>query len=104
MADPSKIISVVGDLAVKGIDIQARKAFEKKVAELSNEQQEKLAKDILKAKSDSERIALLNAALGQAKSQGALNKIALSRNIGFVILGVGVLALGVALIYTRKKA
>jgi LPXTG-motif cell wall-anchored protein len=45
----------------------------------------------------------MNAAVGQAKSQSALNKIALSRNIGFVILGVGVLALGVALIYTRRK-
>jgi LPXTG-motif cell wall-anchored protein len=103
MADPSKIIQIAGDLAVRGIDTQARKSFQKKVAELSNEQQQKLAADLLKAKTDSERIALMNAAVGQAKSQSALNKIALSRNIGFVILGVGVLALGVALIYTRRK-
>lgn len=104
MADPTQIIRIAGDLAVRGVDNQARKAFEKKVAELTNEQQQKLAADLLKAKTDSERIALMNAAVGQAKSQSAMNKIALSRNIGFVILGVGVLALGVALIYTRKKA
>lgn len=104
MADVSAIIRVAGDLAVRGVDAGARNAYQKKVNELSNEQQQKLAADLLKAKTDSERIALMNAAVGQAKSQSAMNKIALSRNIGFVILGVGVLALGVALIYTRRKA
>jgi LPXTG-motif cell wall-anchored protein len=101
--DPGQIIRIAGDLAIRGVDAGARNAYQKKVNELSNEQQQKLAADLLKAKTDSERIALMNAAVGQAKSQSALNKIALSRNIGFVILGVGVLALGVALIYTRRK-
>jgi LPXTG-motif cell wall-anchored protein len=103
MADVSAIIRIAGDLAVRGVDVGARNAYQKKVNELSNEQQEKLTADLLKAKTDSERIALMNAAVGQAKSQSAMNKIALSRNIGFVILGVGVLALGAALIYTRRK-
>lgn len=94
---------IVGKIGVQVIDSASRRSFEKKVAELSTEQQQKLNADLLKAQNDSQRLAILTAAVGQAKSQSALNKIALSRNIGFVILGVGVLALGVALIYTRRK-
>lgn len=103
MATPNPY-TIIGEIGVKVVDSSARRSYAKKVAELSNEQQQKLAGDLLKAKTDSERRAIMIAALGQAKSQSAMNKIALSRNIGFVILGVGVLALGVALIYTKKKA
>lgn len=100
----ANLYAIIGELGVKVVDSGARRSYAKKVAELSSEQQQKLANDLVKAKTDSERRAIMVAAMGQAKSQGALNKLALSRNIGFVILGIGVLALGVALIYTRKKA
>lgn len=94
---------IVGKIGVQVIDQASRRSFEKKVSELSSEQQQKLNSDLLKAQNETQRLAILTAAVSQSKSQSSMNKIALSRNIGFVILGVGVLALGVALIYTRRK-
>jgi hypothetical protein len=102
MASPNPY-EIVGRVGVVVVDQAARRSYAKKVAELSAEQQQKLNADLLKAQTDAQRLAILNAAVGQARSQSASNKIALSRNIGFIILGVGVLALAVALVYTARK-
>jgi hypothetical protein len=96
-------IRIVGQIGVGAVDQGARRAYEKKVGELSNEQQQKLNADLLRATTDAEKLRILNAATAQARGQSALNKIALSRNIGFIILGVGVLGLAVALVYTARK-
>ncbi len=102
MASPNPY-EIVGRVGVVVVDQAARRSYAKKVAELSAEQQQKLNADLVKAKTEAEKLAILNSAIGQAKSQGALNKIALSRNIGFIILGIGILGLGVALIYKARK-
>lgn len=96
-------ILIVGKIGTSAIDSGARRSYEKKVGELTNEQQQKLNADLLKASTDAEKLRILNAAIAQAQSQGAMSKIALSRNIGFIILGVGVLGLAVALVYTARK-
>jgi hypothetical protein len=98
-----QVIRIVGQVGVGVVDQGARRAYEKKVGELSNEQQQKLNADLLRATTDAEKLRILNAATAQARGQSALNKIALSRNIGFIILGVGVLGLAVALVYTARK-
>lgn len=96
-------IIIVGKIGTGAIDSGARRSYEKKVGELSNEQQEKLNADLLKASSDAEKLRILNNALANARSQGSMSKIALSKNIAYIILGVGVLALAVALVYTARK-
>jgi hypothetical protein len=98
-----QVIRIVGQVGVDVVDQGARRAYEKKVGELSNQQQQKLNADLSRAQTEAQKLAILNAAIAQSKSQGALNKIALSRNIGFIILGIGILGLGVALIYKARK-
>lgn len=95
---------IVGRIGVQVVDSAARRSYAKKVSELSTEQQQKLNADLLKAQTDAQRLAILNAAVGDVRSQRAMNKIALSRNLGFLILGIGVIGLAAALIYTKKKA
>jgi hypothetical protein len=99
----AEIISAVGGVGVTVVDQGARRALEKKVNELSSAQQKELGDKLLTTQSNSERLRIVNDYLFKIRNQGASNKIAMARNIGIIIIGVGIISLAVVLIIYKKK-
>jgi hypothetical protein len=99
----AEIISAVGGVGVTVLDQGARRALEKKVNELSSAQQKELGDKLLTTQSNSERLRIVNDYLLKIRNQGASNKIAITRNIGFIVLGLGVISLAIVLILYKKK-
>jgi hypothetical protein len=99
----AEIISAVGGVGVTVVDQGARRALEKKVNELSSAQQKELGDKLLTTQSNSERLRIVNDYLLKIRNQGASNKIAITRNIGFIVLGLGVISLAIVLILYKKK-
>jgi hypothetical protein len=99
----AEIISAVGGVGVTVVDQGARRALEKKVNELSSAQQKELGDKLLTTQSNSERLRIVNDYLLNIRNQGASNKIAITRNIGFIVLGLGVISLAIVLILYKKK-
>jgi hypothetical protein len=97
------IIMVVGEVGVRVVDGAARRNFDKKLNELSQGQQKELGAKLATTQSNNERIRILNDYLLKIKNQGASNKIAITRNIGFIVLGIGVISLAIVLILYKKK-
>ena len=97
------IISAVGEVGVVVLDQGARRALDKKINELSSTQQKELSDKLLTTQSNNERLRIVNDYLFQIKNQGAFNKIAITRNIGFIVLGLGVISLAIVLILYKKK-
>jgi hypothetical protein len=99
----AEIISAVGGVGVAVVDQGARRALEKKVNELSSAQQKELGDKLLTTQNNSERLRIVNDYLLKIRNQGASNKIAITRNIGFIVLGLGVISLAIVLILYKKK-
>lgn len=99
----AEIISAVGGVGVMVLDQGARRALDKKINELSSTQQKELSDKLLTTQSNNERLRIVNEYLLKIKNQGASNKIAITRNIGFIVLGLGVISLAIVLILYKKK-
>jgi len=97
------IIMVVGEVGVRVVDGAARRNYDKKLNELSQAQQMELGAKLATTQSNNERIRFLNDYLLKIRNQGASNKIAITRNIGFIVLGLGVISLAIVLILYKKK-
>ena len=98
-----EIISAVGGVGVAVVDQGARRALDKKINESSSAQQKELSDKLLTTQSNNERLRIVNDYLFQIKNQGAFNKIAITRNLGFIVLGLGVISLAIVLILYKKK-
>jgi ribosomal protein L19 len=99
----SDIIMVVGEVGIQVADGAARRNYDKKLNELSQGQQKELSAKLATTQSNNERIRILNDYLLKIRNQGASNKIAITRNIGFIVLGLGVISLAIVLILYKKK-
>jgi hypothetical protein len=97
------IIMVVGNVGIRVADGAARRNYDKKLNELSQAQQKELGAKLATTQSNNERIRFLNDYLLKIRNQGASNKIAITRNIGFIVLGLGVISLAIVLILNKKK-
>lgn len=98
-----QIIRAGGEVGVVVLDQAARRNYDKKIKELSRGQQKELDAKLAATQSNNDRIKILNDYLVKIKNQGATNKIALTRNIGFIVLGLGVISLAIVLILYKKK-
>lgn len=99
----AEVISAIGEVGVVVLDQGARRALDKKINELSRTQEKELSDKLLTTQSNNERLRIVNEYLLKIKNQGASNKIAITRNIGFIVLGLGVISLAMVLIIYRKK-
>jgi len=99
----AEIIQVAGEVGVQVVDGAARRSLDKKIRELSGAQQKELSDKLQAVQSNSERLRIVNDYLLKIRNQGASNKIAMARNIGIIIIGVGIISLAVVLIIYKNK-
>lgn len=99
----AEIIQIAGAAGIQVVDGAARRSLDKKLKELSGAQQKELSDKLQSGQNNNERLRIVNDYILQIKNQGASNKIAMARNIGIIIIGVGIISLAVVLIIYRKK-
>lgn len=98
-----QVIRIAGEAGIQVVDGAARRRLDKKINELSRAQQKELSDKLQTTQSNNDRLRIVNDYILQIKNQGASNKIAMARNIGIIIIGVGIISLAVVLIIYRKK-
>lgn len=98
-----EVIRIAGEAGIQVVDGAARRSLDKKINELSRAQQRELSDKLQTTQNNSERLRIVNDYILQMKNQGASNRIAMARNIGIIIIGVGIISLAVVLIIYKKK-
>lgn len=104
--DPSAIISIgvdlMGGFIVASENASAQRRLERRLAELSKQQQEDLAQRLREAQDQTARIALVYEYLLVAENQSSLNKLKNDRKKVLIVFGLG-MAFLVILISIGKR-